>query len=196
MNFLAAHCQRSKELWLRMLNECQMKKSIDRLTTCYNHRSSSRLGFVSSSFERIVFSGENRSVGHRFAFATHRPSRRARNEKIEVEQFTGVAHGFASARTSRTENVVLGKIPNSHSGRDERRDEAHRTKLFSFQAMLQSEKKESDLQALFYKGLSDLGTDFPSECEQKKRVEAVRRFDRSFRHRTAFAHAIQFETLS
>ncbi|CAF1519315.1 unnamed protein product [Rotaria sp. Silwood1] len=38
MNFVAAHCQRSKDLWLRMLTECQQRKADDLITTCYNNR--------------------------------------------------------------------------------------------------------------------------------------------------------------
>ncbi|CAF4979092.1 unnamed protein product, partial [Rotaria sp. Silwood1] len=37
MNFVAAHCQRSKDLWLRMLTECQQRKADDLITTCYNN---------------------------------------------------------------------------------------------------------------------------------------------------------------
>ncbi|CAF3264583.1 unnamed protein product [Rotaria sp. Silwood2] len=37
MNFVAAHCQRSKDLWLRMLAECQQRKADDLVTTCYNN---------------------------------------------------------------------------------------------------------------------------------------------------------------
>ena len=33
-----------------------------------------------------------------------------------------------------------------------------------FEAILTSERKNSELQTLLYKGLRDLGTDFPSEC--------------------------------
>lgn len=33
------------------------------------------------------------------------------------------------------------------------------------QAILASDRKDTELQTLFYKGLSDLGTDFPSECQ-------------------------------
>ena len=47
----------------------------------------------------------------------------------------------------------------------------HRTNLvndnewFVWQAILATERKDTELQTLFYKGLSDLGTDFPSECQ-------------------------------
>ncbi len=37
MNLIAAHCQRSKDLWLRMLGECQQRKANDLITTCYNN---------------------------------------------------------------------------------------------------------------------------------------------------------------
>ncbi len=37
MNLVAAHCQRSKDLWLRMLAECQQRKADDFITTCYNN---------------------------------------------------------------------------------------------------------------------------------------------------------------
>jgi hypothetical protein len=37
MNLIAAHCQRSKDLWLRMLAECQQRKANDLITTCYNN---------------------------------------------------------------------------------------------------------------------------------------------------------------
>ncbi len=37
MNFFAAHCQRSKDLWLRMLSECQQRQTNDLITTCYNN---------------------------------------------------------------------------------------------------------------------------------------------------------------
>jgi hypothetical protein len=37
MNFVAAHCQRSKDLWIRMLAECQQRKADDLITTCYNN---------------------------------------------------------------------------------------------------------------------------------------------------------------
>jgi hypothetical protein len=40
MNFVAAHCQRSKDLWLRMLSECEQRKSDDLVTTCYNNSES------------------------------------------------------------------------------------------------------------------------------------------------------------
>jgi hypothetical protein len=37
MNFFAAHCQRSKDLWLRMLAECQQREANDLITTCFNN---------------------------------------------------------------------------------------------------------------------------------------------------------------
>ncbi len=37
MNLVAAHCQRSKDLWLRMLAECQQRNADDLVTTCYNN---------------------------------------------------------------------------------------------------------------------------------------------------------------
>lgn len=40
MNFVAAHCQRSKDLWLRMLTECEQRQSNDLITRCYNNRKS------------------------------------------------------------------------------------------------------------------------------------------------------------
>ncbi len=40
MNFVAAHCQRSKDLWLRMLAECEQRQTYDLITTCYNNRKS------------------------------------------------------------------------------------------------------------------------------------------------------------
>ncbi|UJR14947.1 hypothetical protein I4U23_001928 [Adineta vaga] len=43
MNFFAAHCQRSKDLWTRMLAECQQRQANDLITTCYNH---SKFSFI------------------------------------------------------------------------------------------------------------------------------------------------------
>lgn len=37
MNFFAAHCQRSKDLWVRMLAECEQRKADDLITTCYKN---------------------------------------------------------------------------------------------------------------------------------------------------------------
>lgn len=37
MNFVAAHCQRSKDLWLRMLGECEQRNDNDLITTCYTN---------------------------------------------------------------------------------------------------------------------------------------------------------------
>lgn len=37
MSFFAAHCQRSKDSWLRMLDECQQRKADNLITTCYNN---------------------------------------------------------------------------------------------------------------------------------------------------------------
>lgn len=39
MNFFAALCQRSKELWIRMLAECEQRQSNELIGTCYNHSS-------------------------------------------------------------------------------------------------------------------------------------------------------------
>jgi hypothetical protein len=46
MHFFAAHCQRSKDLWLRMLGECEQRKANDLITTCYNNRT--YVGLISS----------------------------------------------------------------------------------------------------------------------------------------------------
>jgi hypothetical protein len=44
-------------------------------------------------------------------------------------------------------------------------DGYYRWILFVLQAILAAERKDTELQTLFYKGLRDLGTDFPGECE-------------------------------
>jgi hypothetical protein len=47
MNLVAAHCQRSKDLWLRVLAECQQRKVDDLITTCYNN---SKYSFIQKPF--------------------------------------------------------------------------------------------------------------------------------------------------
>ena len=64
MNFVAAHCQRSKDLWTRMLAECQQRQANDLITTCYNNSKLDDEKYLNNLF---VYLHEKKKKPYRYA---------------------------------------------------------------------------------------------------------------------------------
>ncbi|CAF1216027.1 unnamed protein product [Rotaria magnacalcarata] len=127
MSFVAAHCQRSKDSWLRMLDECQQRKADDLITTCFNNIVKLDPTDVNMHLKRI--------------------------EHVEK-------HGTRKLYLSSLQSLLAALHPTENPEQKPIYLEKYRILI---QAILASERKDSELQTLFYKGLRDLGTDFPSE---------------------------------
>ncbi|CAF0965331.1 unnamed protein product [Adineta ricciae] len=127
MNFVAAHCQRSKDLWARMLAECQQRQANDLITTCYNNIVKLDPMDIDMHLSRIA----------------------------HVE-----THGTRKLYLNSLQALLMALHPSEVPEQKALYLEKYRILL---QAILASERKDTHLQTLFYKGLNDLGTDFPSE---------------------------------